>query len=72
MSSARDVTPGGRPIAEWSGVRFALGRAKLSLARCVLAIRRGDRLAAESLAVDAQIALSAAEIAADDLTRGAR
>lgn len=70
--TAREQPQTERALAEWSGVRFSVGQAKLCVARCVLALRRGDRLAAEKLAVDAQIALAAAEIAAAELTRSER
>ena len=69
MSAHRHPNRDPQTIAEWSGVRFAVGQAKLCVARCVLALRRGDRNAAERLAVDAQIALAAAEIAASDMER---
>jgi hypothetical protein len=72
MTAHRHPNRDPQVIAEWSGVRYAVGQAKLCVARCVLALRRGDRNAAEKLAVDAQIALAAAEIGAADLERSER
>jgi hypothetical protein len=47
------------------GVVMALRAAKVQVALIVFALRRGDRLAAEAHAINAQRQLAAAEIDAD-------
>jgi hypothetical protein len=59
----------GRPIAEWAGARLCLAQGKVAVARALLAVRRGDRLTAEVLLVNAQRDLARAEIAANELSR---
>jgi hypothetical protein len=70
MSNAtEDVVHQGRPIAEWAGARLCLAQGKINVARALLAVRRGDRLAAETLLIHAQRELARAEIAANELSR---
>jgi hypothetical protein len=70
MSDGTDiVVQQGRPIAEWAGARLCLAQGKVHVARALLAVRRGDRLTAEVLLVNAQRDLARAEIVAGELTR---
>ena len=47
-----------RPSPALEGVRLRLREAQIQVARCLLAVRRSDRVAAERYAVNAQIALA--------------
>ncbi len=68
-NATEDVVQQGRPIAEWAGARLCLAQGKVHVARALLAVRRGDRLSAETLLVNAQRELARAEIAANELSR---
>jgi hypothetical protein len=72
MKAHDDAPLYARPIPEWAGVRLCLASGKVAVARALLAVRRGDRLTAEQLLVDAQRDLTRAEIAVGDLVRGER
>jgi len=72
MKASGDTPLDSRTIPEWSGVRLCLASAKLAIARAVLAIRRGDRLAVEALLIAAQRDMARAEITAGDLARRER
>ncbi len=61
-----------RPIPEWAGVRLCLASGRVAVARAMLAVRRGDRLAAEELLIAAQRDLARAEITVGDLSRSDR
>lgn len=69
MTGTDEAVQQGRPIAEWAGARLCLAQGKINVARALLAVRRGDRLAAEALLVNAQRDLVRAEIVAAELTR---
>jgi hypothetical protein len=52
------------------GLRLTLHDAGLAVARAVLAIRRGDRLATEAHLIDAQRAIAVTDREAHAITRG--
>jgi hypothetical protein len=52
------------------GLRLTLHDASLAVARAVLAIRRGDRLATEAHLIDAQRAIAVTDREVHAITRG--
>jgi hypothetical protein len=58
-----------RALPEWSGVRLPLAAGRVAVARALLAVRRGDKLTAEQLLIDAQRDLARAEITVSELVK---